>query len=106
MCKEIYQAEKQAPCLGIRFKTMTVYRAELTHLRSEGYKDKEIAEIILDSTGIVISSQTVNGWYNESKQPKDIIIEALEKRVFKRIEESNIEIFDPKNINNIKKKFI
>ena len=106
MCTEIIKANERAPMLGIRFKTMTIYRAELTHLRNEGFKDKEIAEIILKSTGLQISSQTVNGWYNESKQPKDIIIEALEKRVFERVEQSNSNIFEPVNQNNVKKKLV
>ncbi len=63
--------EKIGYTLGIKFDFMTIYRAELIHLKNDGNSSKDIS-IILD-----VPVNTVNNWFNKSSQPKDKIIEKL-----------------------------
>jgi len=70
--------------LGIGFKNMTIYRAELIHLRSDGKTDKEIADLISKRSEIEITQDAVNKWYTRESQPKACVIELLEEWYFKR----------------------
>jgi len=63
---------------GITTKTITIYRAELIHLRNEGMTSKKIASLL--NTKIT----TVDNWFNKGSQPKDVIIKKLEQMFLER----------------------
>jgi cAMP phosphodiesterase len=64
--------------IGIKFNCMTVYRAELIHLKNDGKKSRDIS-IILD-----VPITTIDNLFNKSSQPKENIINKLEALYLER----------------------
>lgn len=71
--------KKVAYSLGIKLTYITIYKAELIHLKNDGKTYKEIAEL-LDT-----KLSTVSHWFDKESQPKSNFIFELEKLYFKRI---------------------
>jgi len=63
---------------GLGFKIITVYRAELIHLKNDGFTAKKISKILNEPI------TKVQHWYKGS-QPTDKIMEKLEDMYLKRI---------------------
>lgn len=90
--KEI--AEKISNRIGIKFKTMTIYRAELIHLRNDGLQIKQIGKIFN------VKETMVQNWFSKNAQPRDEIIENLEKLYFERQRERELILREPTLIKN------
>jgi len=75
--------------LGIKFKTMIIYRAELIHLKNEGYSIVAIAKMLN------VPKERVYNWYNKESQPNDEIIQILENMFLKRELEKIKELRNP-----------
>lgn len=79
-----------AEILGIKFKEMTIYRAELIHLKNDNIKAEEIAKILNTNR------EAVYKWYNKQTQPKASVIEKLENMYFEREKRKINELRNPK----------
>ena len=89
--KEVQNKLKEtAIMLGIGAKHMTIYRAELINLKNDGLKVREISNLLEESEA------KINNWYNKEVQPKDIIIEKLEKLYFIREDKIRNRLRSPK----------
>ena len=62
--------------LGNKVEHMTIYKAQLIHMRNQGLTTKEIGKIL------ETNSTTVENWYCKNSTPKDNIIAKLEKMFF------------------------
>lgn len=92
----IEDAKSHSRVLGIKMETMTIYRAELVLLKSDGYTNKQIAEILsgkLRENGI--SKSNVQSWFTKKAQPRDIVIAVLETMLFERLHAMNSKLQNP-----------
>lgn len=67
-----------ANMLGIKVDNMTIYKAELIHMRNDNLTAEKIAKELNTSASMV------QNWYDKGSQPKAKFICMLEKRFFER----------------------
>jgi len=74
----MFEKEKEiSVILGIKFKTMPTYKAELVNLRNDGMSIKEIAILLNEPVSKAYH------WFQDI-QPKSDVIQKLERLYFKR----------------------
>jgi len=76
--KKMFEKEKEiSEILGIKFKTMPTYKAELVNLRNDGYTIKQIANLLNEPVSKAYH------WFQDV-QPRSDVIQKLENLYFKR----------------------
>lgn len=81
---------KIANMLGIKVENMTIYKAELIHMRNDGMTAKKIGEILETNENMV------QNWFDRGSQPKTKFIAILEERYFKRENQIITALRNPK----------
>lgn len=75
---KLQNLKNKAALLGIKVNYMTIYKAELINLKSDGLKYKDIALIVGDS------EDNVGRWITREACPSNRVIEILEHLYFER----------------------
>jgi len=87
-----------AEMIGIKVENMTIYKAELIHMRNDGLTSRKIAEILGANEGMV------QNWFDKNSQPKNKFIAILEEKYFERekiiIEELRSPIIKKSNLHS------
>lgn len=92
----VADAVSHSQVLGIKMETMTLYRAELVLLKSDGYTNKKIAAILSGRMqNHEVTKSNVQSWFTKKAQPRDVVIAVLENMLLERLNAMNSKLRHP-----------